>query len=100
VIRNISHLLRGGRMFLIMVYDVEEKRVNKVLKVARKYLTWVQNSVLEGEIRRSSFERLKWEVKKIIEEEKDSIIFYKFRTKVYTERETMGIKKGGEEVIF
>jgi len=83
-----------------MVYDVEEKRVNKVLKTARKYLTWIQNSVLEGEIRKSSFEKLKWELKKIIDQEKDSIVFYKFRTKMYTERETMGIKKGGEEIIF
>lgn len=33
-----------------MVYDVNEKRVNKVLKIGRKYLNWVQNSVLEGEI--------------------------------------------------
>ena len=87
-------------MFVIMVYDVEEKRVNKVLKTARKYLTWIQNSVLEGEIRKSSFEKLKWELKKIIDQEKDSIVFYKFRTKMYTERETMGIKKGGEEIIF
>jgi CRISPR-associated protein Cas2 len=83
-----------------MVYDVEEKRVNKVLKTARKYLTWIQNSVLEGEIRKASFEKLKWELKKIIDQEKDSIVFYKFRTKMYTERETMGIKKGGEEIIF
>jgi CRISPR-associated protein Cas2 len=83
-----------------MVYDVEEKRVNKVLKTARKYLAWIQNSVLEGEIRKSSFEKLKWELKKIIDKQKDSVVFYKFRTKMYTERETMGIKKGGEEIIF
>jgi len=87
-------------MFLIMVYDIEEERVSKVLKIARKYLTWVQNSVLEGEIRNASFERLKLELKRVIEEEKDSVIFYKFRTKMYTERETMGVKKGGEEIII
>ena len=34
-------------MFVILVYDVGEKRVAKVLKICRKYLTWVQNSVLE-----------------------------------------------------
>ena len=37
-------------MFIILVYDVGEKRVAKVLKICRKYLNWVQNSVLEGEI--------------------------------------------------
>ena len=37
-------------MYLIMVYDINEKRVKKVLKIGRKYLDWIQNSVLEGEI--------------------------------------------------
>jgi hypothetical protein len=37
-------------MFVIVVYDANEKRVNKFLKTLRKYLTWVQNSVFEGEI--------------------------------------------------
>lgn len=87
-------------MFIIMVYDIGQKRVNKVLKKARKYLTWVQNSVLEGEIRDAALEELKVELNNIIEEKNDSVIFYKFRTKTYTERETMGVKKGGEEVIL
>ena len=87
-------------MFLIMVYDIEEKRVAKVLKIARKYLTWVQNSVLEGEIRRAAYERLKIELKNTIDEETDSVIFYKFRTRIYTDRETMGIKKGGEDIVL
>ncbi len=87
-------------MYLILVYDIEEKRVSRVLKIARKYLTWVQNSVLEGEIKESSFERLKVELQKTINEEKDSVIFYKFRTRTYSERETMGVKKGGEEIII
>ena len=87
-------------MFLIMVYDIEEKRVAKVLKIARKYLTWVQNSVLEGEIRRAAYERLKVELKNTIDEETDSVIFYKFRTRMYTDRETMGIKKGGEDIVL
>ncbi|MCD6539468.1 MAG: CRISPR-associated endonuclease Cas2, partial [Candidatus Omnitrophica bacterium] len=83
-----------------MVYDIEEKRVAKVLKIARKYLTWVQNSVLEGEIRRAAYERLKIELKNTIDKETDSVIFYKFRTRMYTDRETMGIKKGGEDIVL
>ncbi len=87
-------------MYLIMVYDVNEKRVNKVLKTARKYLYWVQNSVLEGEITRAKFEKLKAEIKRIIEEEEDSIVFYIMRTTRYSAREMMGLKKGGEELII
>ncbi|MBO8159468.1 CRISPR-associated endonuclease Cas2 [Thermosyntropha sp.] len=84
-------------MFVIMVYDVGEKRVGKVLKISRKYLYWVQNSVLEGEITESSFRRLKYELDKVIDEEYDSIIFYTFRTTKYSNREIMGIKKGGQD---
>lgn len=32
-------------MFVILVYDISEKRGAKILKLARNYLAWVQNSV-------------------------------------------------------
>ncbi|KXG75851.1 CRISPR-associated endoribonuclease Cas2 [Fervidicola ferrireducens] len=87
-------------MFVILVYDVGEKRVGKVLKICRKYLTWVQNSVLEGEITEAAYKRLKIELKRVIEENEDSVIFYILRTTKYSERETMGVKKGGEEIFL
>ncbi len=87
-------------MYLIMVYDINEERVNKVLKIARKYLTWVQNSVLEGEITEAKFMKLKYELENVIKRDEDSIIFYIFRTKLYTKRETMGKEKGREEIII
>ncbi len=87
-------------MYLIMVYDIKVKRVNQVLKIARKYLTWVQNSALEGEITKAKFEKLKHELKKIIKKEEDSILFYIFREKTYILRETMGIEKANQEVII
>ena len=94
-------MLRGGRqMYLIMVYDIGEERVNKVLKVGRKYLNWVQNSVLEGEMSDAGFERLKVELKEIIDADADSVIFYLMRTTRYTLRETMGVQKGGESMII
>lgn len=83
-------------MFVIMVYDVEVKRVGKVLKTGRKYLYWVQNSVLEGNINESNFKRLKMELNRIIDPDYDSVIFYTFRTTKYSEREIMGVEKGGE----
>lgn len=82
-------------MYLIMVYDVNEERVNKVLKIGRKYLEWVQNSVLEGEITEAKFEKLKMELMNIINPEEDSVIFYIMRTTKYTNREILGISKGG-----
>lgn len=87
-------------MFVILVYDVNTKRVAKVLKIARKYLHWVQNSVLEGDISEANFVKLKTEILKKIKEEEDSILFYTFRTKTYSKREEYGLKKGGDENII
>ena len=37
-------------MYVILIYDVNVKRVGKMLKLCRQYLCWIQNSVFEGEI--------------------------------------------------
>jgi len=87
-------------VFVILVYDVESKRVSKVLKTARRYLYWVQNSVLEGDLSPAQYERLKYDITRVINKEHDSIIFYKFRTKKYSERETIGVRKGGEDAFI
>jgi CRISPR-associated protein Cas2 len=87
-------------MYLIMVYDIKVKRVTKVLKIARRYLTWVQNSVFEGEITKAKFQKLKTELRKAINKKQDSILFYIFRTKMYTLRESMGVEKAKVETII
>lgn len=87
-------------MYVILVYDVNVNRVNKVLKVARKYLHWVQNSVLEGELTEAGYRKLKAELVAIINEKEDSLLFYTFNTRKYTNREAIGVKKGGEEWIL
>ena len=87
-------------MFVIVVYDVGEKRVTKVLKRCRKYLNWVQNSVLEGDISESNLKKLKMELERIIESDHDSVIIYTSRTTKYTDREIMGLRKGGEDLII
>ncbi|CUA79980.1 CRISPR-associated endonuclease Cas2 [Anoxybacillus suryakundensis] len=87
-------------MFVILVYDFNEKRVAKALKIARKYLHWVQNSVFEGEISEANYKKLKIELQNIMHPNEDSIIFYTFRTQKYSKREEFGLKKGGEEFIL
>ncbi|GIX41983.1 MAG: CRISPR-associated endonuclease Cas2 [Leptospiraceae bacterium] len=87
-------------MFIILVYDVNEKRVYKFHKICKKYLTWVQNSVFEGEITEANLRILKDELKSIMIEEEDSILIYKFRTKKYHEREMLGIPKPSHEDLF
>ncbi|MGB9771742.1 MAG: CRISPR-associated endonuclease Cas2 [Candidatus Kapaibacteriota bacterium] len=87
-------------MKAIVVYDINEKRVAKVLKTCRKYLFWVQNSVFEGEITQAKLLQLKSELESIIDEEEDSIIIYTFASSWYTQREILGVDKGGENFII
>ncbi len=87
-------------MFVIVAYDVNVKRVAKVLKIGRKYLNWVQNSLLEGELTKAQFERLKAELKKAIDENEDSIVFYTLRRQQYMQKELIGLNKGGQELII
>lgn len=87
-------------MFIILVYDVNEKRVAKVLKTARKYLNWVQNSVLEGDISEANLKKLKKELAHVMDLEEDSAIIYQLRTTRYSSREIIGVQKGGAEIII
>lgn len=84
-------------MYIILVYDINQKRVGKVLKKCREYLYWVQNSVLEGEISQANFKRMKLELSAIINPKEDSVIIYNLRTTRYYKREIMGVEKGGVE---
>lgn len=81
-------------MFVIVAYDINVKRVAKVLKTGRRYLNWTQNSLLEGELTKAQLARLKADLKKIIKEEEDSIVFYLVRRQQYMERQVMGKEKG------
>ncbi len=76
-------------LFVVLVYDVDESRVAKVLKVCRKYLTWIQRSVFQGEITEGNLELLKNELSRLIKDE-DSIVFYLTPSKKNIKREVMG----------
>jgi len=87
-------------VFVILVYDFNEKRVGKAVKIVRKYLHWVQNSVFEGEMSGANYVKLKMELENLMDPTEDSIIFYTFRTQKYSKREEMGLKKGGDEFFI
>lgn len=87
-------------MYVILVYDVNVKRVAKVLKKCREYLFWVQNSVFEGELTKAQIRALKHELNSIINEDTDSVIIYILENTKYTNIEVIGKKKGGEELLY
>ena len=80
-------------MYAIIVYDIEQKRVAKVCKFLRRYLTWVQNSVFEGDVTEAKFKELKIGLKKIIKKDKDSILFYRLRDEKFLNKDVMGLDK-------
>jgi len=87
-------------MYIILVYDVGQKRVGKMLKLCRKYLNWIQNSVFEGEITEVQFNELKWNARKIIDEENDSIIIFKSRQEKWLDKEIVGQERQSTNTIL
>jgi CRISPR-associated protein Cas2 len=77
-------------MYIILVYDIGEKRVGKMLKLCRQYLNWIQNSVFEGEISESKLQELKIKAKKIMNEEIDSLIIFSSRQEKWLDKEVVG----------
>jgi CRISPR-associated protein Cas2 len=87
-------------MYVIVVYDIEQERVNKVCQLLRRYLNWVQNSAFEGELSEGQLERLKLELKDIMDLEKDSVYFYILRDARWMKKEILGQEKGSTENIL
>lgn len=87
-------------MFVILVYDVTDRKVAKALKVCRKYLTWIQNSVFEGDIGEANLKKLKVELKQVIDKKTDSVIIYRFNSMNYSKREVIGIEKNEQKFIL
>lgn len=80
-------------MYVIAVYDVGQKRVGKMLKLCRRYLNWIQNSVFEGEISEVRLMELKHEALNIMNEEDDSLIIFKTRQEKWLDKEIVGKEK-------
>lgn len=80
-------------MYIILVYDVGEKRVAKMLRLCRQYLNWIQNSVFEGEITDSKLKELLHRAKKIMDRQEDSIIVFKSREQKWLEKDIIGQEK-------
>ncbi|MCO6461670.1 MAG: CRISPR-associated endonuclease Cas2 [Saprospiraceae bacterium] len=87
-------------MYVILVYDVGEQRVSKMLKLCRQYLNWIQNSVFEGEITETKLLELVIRAKQIIVKERDSIILFKSREDRWLQKEVIGMEKNKLDTII
>ncbi|WP_322800365.1 CRISPR-associated endonuclease Cas2 [Thermoflexus sp.] len=87
-------------MYVIIVYDVEVERVARVCQYLRRHLHWVQNSAFEGEITPARLERVKAELRDLIDEKKDTMYFYILPDPGAMRREVLGREKGSIAAII
>lgn len=80
-------------MYVIVVYDAAPSRGARLLRLLRRYLTWVQNSVFEGELTGAQFFTLEAAIYDIIDEAEDSVLCYVFGSKAYSDRVVFGREK-------
>jgi CRISPR-associated protein Cas2 len=84
-------------MYVILVYDIGEKRVGKMLKLCRQYLSWIQNSVFEGEISAVLLEELKIKAMKFMDPDVDSLIIFQTRQEKWLEKEIVGKERSNTD---
>lgn len=87
-------------MYVIIVYDIKVERVNKVKSFLRQHLFWIQNSVFEGDLTKSEFQKIKRGLLDIIDEKEDSVIIYPFEFIDDVNRTVLGIEKSPIDEIL
>lgn len=87
-------------MYVIVVYDVNAKRIAKMLKLSRRYLNWIQNSVFEGNITMVKLKEYKLKARKIMNMEEDSLIIFQSRHEDWLDKEIIGIDKNPLDIIL
>lgn len=87
-------------MFILITYDVNitsedgSKRLRQVAKVCRDYGKRVQNSVFECVVTDAQFVTLRDQIRKIIQDEQDSVRFYFLGSNWKRRIETLGKNNG------
>ena len=86
-------------MFVILTYDVHQKRVGKIFKTCRRYLHAVQRSVFEGTLTEGQIERMKKELAACIDPHYDAVSIYVLGSIKYAQRHELGISRSFDGVL-
>lgn len=88
--------------YAFVFYDVNEKRVQKVFKVCKKYLSHFQYSVFRGEITPSKLIELRTDINKVIDKEEDFVCIIKLMNDNVFGEEILGKRDQptGEDLIL
>jgi len=84
-------------MYALVVYDVGQERVTKVLKFLRTHLNWIQNSVFEGELTEAQLVKIRLKLMQIIDEEEDSVIIFTSREQRWLKKSIIGKEKNSTD---
>jgi CRISPR-associated protein Cas2 len=76
-------------VYVVVVYDVEADRTRKFLKLLRRYLIHVQNSVFEGDITEGTLKELEGQLESMLKDG-ESIIVYEMGSERYVDRSVYG----------
>lgn len=87
-------------MYVILVYDVGEKRVGKMLKLCRRYLNWIQNSVFEGSLSELKLKELIFEARQLMDESHDSLIIFSSRNERWLDKQVIGCERNTLDVFL
>lgn len=87
-------------MYVILVYDFGEKRVGKMLKLCRKYLNWIQNSVFEGDISEARLKELLMQSDKFMDKDEDSIIIFSGPSQTSMEKRIIGKERSSIDIFL
>lgn len=88
--------------YAFVFYDVNEKRVQKVFKICKKYLSHFQYSVFRGDMTPSKLLQLRNELKKVIDPSEDFVCIIKLMNDNVFGEEILGSpnKESGESLII
>lgn len=88
--------------YAFLFYDVGEKRVYKVFKVCKKYLSHFQKSVFRGSITPSKLILLKRDLEKVINKDVDFICIIKMMNDKTFDEDILGTNPNttGEDLII
>lgn len=87
-------------MYVVIVYDIEQSRVAKVCQYLRRFLHWVQNSAFEGELTESQLERIKADLRDMIDLDYDSVYIYRLPDRSVIRKEVIGQEKAITDVFL
>lgn len=88
--------------YAFVFYDVNEKRVQKVFKICKKYLSHFQYSVFRGDMTPSKLLQLRNELKKVIDPSEDFVCIIELMNDNVFGEEILGSpnKESGESLII